>query len=155
MVSALGFAGAVFFMWRALLREWRFVRLARRISVRRALRRRAFVTLRQAYHCATDPTYYLSRVSLMICMNLVAATAVIFASVGLAAGEHSSGGSEIVATGALLLFVLFFAWSVARISKLARRVLRVRRKLRAVDARKRQRSCGPRPVVPLRHISTG
>jgi hypothetical protein len=156
-INLLGLAGGLFFAWRAIRRTARFVRLARRSTFSAAMMRAQQAAYRQAYRCATDVHYYLSRIALMFCVNLVALTAVIFTSVGLLVRPESGSATSVhswalFATCSVFVFVAFLGWSVTRTVRLARRVLRIRRNIRTVTARRRRSrrrlgalSCDDRP----------
>ena len=140
-VDLVAIAGGVFFLWRAMRRTWRFARRARRSSFSAALAKGRHTAHRQAYRCAVDVQYYLSRLALMSCVNLLAVTGVMFASFGLAV--RPANGSpmapeswQLIAICSLLIFVAFMGWSFTRTVRLARRVLRIRRNLRAASARR-------------------
>ena len=143
IVDLAAIAGALFFTWRAMRRMARFVRLARRSSFSAALARGRHVAHRQAYRCAADVHYYLARLALMFCVNLLAVTGVIFATIGLLVrpGDEAIMAPatwSIVAAGSGFIFVAFMAWSVTRTVRLSRRVLGIRRNMRAVVARQRR-----------------
>ncbi len=100
------------------------------------------VAHRQAFRCATDQPYYASRLALLFCANLLGIAAVIFAAV--AALVEPNGALGISAerwatwTGvAMLIFVAFAIRTIVRTVRLARKVLDIRRRLRAVESRKR------------------
>ncbi|MCW3796193.1 hypothetical protein OMW55_00010 [Sphingomonas sp. BN140010] len=143
IVSALALAGAVFFILRATRRAWRFVRLARSSSYASAMRRGRLIAHRQAYQCAVDVHYYLSRIALMFCSNLLASTGILFAAIGLTAQPETGGKTSLqvwqqFAAVTLFILVIFMGWSFTRTINLARRVLRMRRDLRAAAVRKRK-----------------
>lgn len=107
------------------------------------MRRGRLIAHRQAYQCAIDVHYYLSRIALMFCSNLLASTGILFAAIGLTAQPDTGSQASLqvwqqFAAGTLFLLVIFMAWSVTRTINLARRVLRIRRNLRAAAARKRK-----------------
>ena len=79
----------------------------------------------------------------MFCMVLLASTAVLFASIGLVRDPETTVIS--FASLMLLAFVAFMGWSIARVALLARRVLRLRQKLRDVASRQTRLSNGRRP----------
>ena len=83
-VDLLALVGSIFFIWRAARRMWRFIGVWRLTSFRRALWRSRHAALKQAFRCATDEIYYLSRLTLLFSANLLAVGAVIFAALGAA-----------------------------------------------------------------------
>ena len=90
--------------------------------------------------CATDLSYYLSRLSLLFATNLVSVAGVIFAAVCLRdidAGEWASVWTTL-ASISLLVFAILSVRSVTRTVRLARQVLQIRRKIRSVEFRKRR-----------------
>lgn len=100
------------------------------------------VAHRQAYRCATDEAYYLSRLALQFCANLLSISALIFAAVAsLAEPQGALGVSDerwATWTGAAaLIFVAFAIRTIVRTVRLARKVLEIRRKLRAAESRRR------------------
>lgn len=150
LVDVLALLAGIFFIWRAMKRFLRFARAAHRTSFEAAYRAVRQVSLRQAMRCATDDTYYLSRVSLLFCTNLVSVTGLVFSGVCLAGDGRLTpdAGSawKIFASIALLLFTILSMRSFYRTIRLARQVLQIRRKIRLVAARKRRlallQSCG-------------
>ena len=150
IVNLSALAGGLFFISRALRRTWRFARLAQRSSFTAAMRRGRLVAHRQAYRCAVDAPYYLSRIALMFCVNLVALTGVLFASIGLASRPETGApislqSWQLFATCSVLIFVIFMAWGLVRTVRLARRVLQIRRNLRTIAARKQRTT--PRTAI--------
>ena len=132
-VDLLALVGSIFFIWRAARRMWRFIGVWRLTSFRRALWRSRHAALKQAFRCATDEIYYLSRLTLLFSANLLAVGAVIFAALGAA---HSPGGTwKWIADVVLLLFAAFAIRAFHRTVSLARKVLEIRRRLRTVSFR--------------------
>ena len=142
LVDALALLGGLFLVWRAVKRFWRFCGVARRKSLEAAFRGVRQVSWRQAMRCATDENYYLSRLSLLFCTNVISVTGLIFAGVTLAGDDHSlsdaSPAWSALASGSLIAFTVLSIRSFYRTVRLARQVLQLRRKIRTVAARKRR-----------------
>jgi hypothetical protein len=146
LVDVLALIGSVLFVWRAVKRLWRFAGAARRNSLEVALRRVRQISCRQAMRCATDVSYYNSRLALLFAANMVSVTGLIFAAVCLANVERPpaggpSGWTEF-ASASLLIFTVLSLRSFYRTIRLARQVLQIRRKVRSVEARKRRLALG-------------
>jgi hypothetical protein len=140
IVDALVLSGAFVFTWRAVLRWWRLVGRARRTSLKDAIRSARRTSHRQAYYCAVDGNYYLSRLSLLFCANLASVTGLVFAAVCVTGAAHYFPLWEIFASASLLMFALFSLRSFYRTARLARQVLRIRRNIRAATRRGRRAS---------------
>lgn len=142
LVDALALAAGVVFVWRAVKRLWRFAGAARRNSLDVALRRARHISCRQTMRCATDVSYYISRLTLLFATNMVSVTGLIFAAVCLADVEDAvAAGSSVwrgFAGASLLIFTILSLRSFYRTIRLARQVLQIRRKIRSVEARKRR-----------------
>ena len=123
LVDVLALLGAAIFLWRGARRAWRFVRLAGRTSLGTALRRSRFLAARQAFRCATDLHYYISRLALFLSACLIGLTGMIL----VAAGTDHAGWSQSLT---LLALAAFVAWMSLRIAKLSRLVMAFRRRLR-------------------------
>jgi hypothetical protein len=138
-VDAVALLGGLVFTWRALKRLRRFAAVVRKKSFEVAVRSVRHVSTRQAMRCATDLSYYLSRLALLFTTNLVSVTGVIFAAICLAnvVAEKSSSAWTALAGISLLMFTLLTVRSFYRTVRLARQVLQIRRKIRNVDLRKR------------------
>ncbi|HEX8841587.1 MAG TPA: hypothetical protein VF757_04735 [Sphingomicrobium sp.] len=144
VVYVIALLGTLFFLWRAARRGWRFMQLARATSFEAAVRRGRLVAHRQAVRCAMDESYYLSRLALLFCANLFGIGALIFAAIGTMANPPgdvgiSSDAWHLVANAFLLLFAAFTVRAFGRTARLARKVLEIRRKMRAVAYRQRAR----------------
>jgi hypothetical protein len=140
LVDVMALVGGLVFTWRALKRLRRFAAVARSQSLALAHRRLRHVSCRQAMRCASDLSYYLSRLSLLFATNLVSVAGVIFAAVCLRdvdAGELESVWTTL-ASISLLVFTILSIRSVYRTVRLARQVLQIRRKIRSVEFRKRR-----------------
>jgi hypothetical protein len=137
LVDILALFGGLFFLWRAIRRAWRFARQARRRSLTAAFRSSRHVAQRQAMRCAMDVSYYLSRLALLFCTNLVSISGVLFAAVFLV-GKDGGGDAGALAACSLLIFTALSVRSVYRTVRLIRQVLKMRRKIRSVEARKRR-----------------
>lgn len=140
-VDVLVLLASIFFLWRGARRLSRFVQLSRRTSFETALRRARQTAHRQAIRCATDEHYYLSRLALFFCANLVSVAAVIFAAIALSVPPHAVVGMSAwawtwVANAFLLLFLILAARNVFRTVKLTRKVMAFRRKLRSLSHRR-------------------
>lgn len=141
LVDILALLGGFFFLGRAIRRLWRFIGHARRKSVKAAFRSSRQVAQRQAMRCAMDVSYYLSRLALLFCTNLVSVTGVLFAAVFLVGRNGQTGGPSALsalAAGSLLVFTALSVRSIYRTVRLIRQVLQMRRKIRSVEARKRR-----------------
>jgi hypothetical protein len=123
LVDVIALLGAVIFLWRGARRAWRFVRLAGRTSVGTALRRSRFVAARQAFRCATDLHYYISRLALFFSACLIGLTGLILVA---ASTDHVDWSQSLT----LLALAAFVAWMSLRIAKLSRLVMAFRRRLR-------------------------
>jgi hypothetical protein len=135
IVYLLAFLGSCLFVWRAVRRLWRFLRICRRTTVKSAFRRSRQAAHRQAFRCATDDVYYLSRLTLLFSANLLAVTAVVFASIGVVAKPGPTFGLAAnawpwIANLLLLLFVMFAVRAFYRTARLSRQVMEIRRRLR-------------------------
>jgi hypothetical protein len=146
LVDLLSLIGSLLFVWRAAKRLWRFAGAARRSSLEVALRRVRHISCRQAMRCATDASYYNSRLALLFAANMASATGLIFAAVCLADVERRVPGGPSAWTGfasaSLLIFTVLSLRSFYRTIRLARQVLQIRRKIRSVEARKRRLALG-------------
>lgn len=142
VVDVLALLGGFLFVWRALKRLWRFAGVVRRESLEIALRRVRQVSCRQAMRCATDESYYLSRLTLLFAADLVSLNGLIFSAVCLTdVGRAASDATSVwmgFAIASLLIFTVLSMRSFYRTVKLARLVLQIRRRIRTVDARKRR-----------------
>lgn len=143
IVDALALIGGFFFIWRAARRGLRFVAHARRVSLGAAVRSARRTSHRQATRCATDVSYYLSRLALMFCTNLASIAGIIFAAVCLAdegAFRSSANGAawREFASISLILFTAFAVRSFYRTIRLTRQVMRIRRNIRSAAARRRR-----------------
>ena len=127
-VLLLALLGAAVFLWRGARRAWRFIRVARATSFRVAVRRTRFVAQRQAYRCATDLHYYVSRLAIFFSAGLIGLAALILvaANGADALGLYAAWLPQftMVALAALV------GWMSLRAAKLARRVMAFRRRLR-------------------------
>src|SRR5690348_9009422 len=112
IIDVLALLGGFFFVWRSARRVLRFAAQVRRVSLKAAIRSSRRTSHRQATRCATDVSYYLSRLSLMFCTNLASIAGIIFAAVCLAdeSAFRSSANGEawrIFASVSLILFAAF------------------------------------------------
>ena len=135
--------GSSFFVWRGARRLGRFLRLSRNSSFRATLQRTWFRANRQAIRCAKDVHYYLARLSLLSCGNLVGIAAVLFGILAATVQPQRNGvisplAWEELTALSLLLFAAFAMWTFVRTVRLARKVMQVRRKMRAKLARKQR-----------------
>ena len=143
VVDGLALAGGAFFLWRTVRRAGRFAALARRTSFKAALGRGRRRAHGQAVRCATDVSYYLSRLALMFCANLVSVTGAILAAITVA-GERSANPAaagatrEMTATIMLLLFAVLVVRNLVRTVRLARKVMEIRRRRRMAAARNKR-----------------
>ena len=145
IVDLLALIGGFFFIWRALRRAWRFADLARHTSFGTARRRGRHQAHRQALRCATDVSYYVSRLALLFCVSLLSIAGVIFAAVEAVYPLDGSNGLvisavawKVLVTSSILVFAAFAARSIYRTVRLARQVMEIRRKIRSVAARRRR-----------------
>ena len=147
LVDVVALIGGFVFVWRGVKRLGRFGGTARRTSVEAALRGVRHVSCRQAMRCATDVSYYLSRLALLFATNLVSVTGLIFAAVCLTdIKQPVVGGSSVwtvFASTSLLIFTVMSVRSLYRTMRLARQVLQMRRKIRSIEARKRRLALTP------------
>ena len=130
LVDVLALLGATVFLWRSARRIWRFLRLARRMSFETARRRSHFVAQRQAFRCATDLHYYISRLALFLSACLIGLTGLV-----LVGASASPPEAAWVQTTTSLVLAAFVAWMSLRIARLSRRVMAIRRRLRRHRAR--------------------
>ena len=145
-VDLLALFASCVFVWRGLRRASRFVRLWAQTSFERALVRARLTSQRQAYRCATDQSYYSSRLALFGSANLLGAVAVVITAIGATIEPDRMSATSVstwrwTADFFLLLFAAFTGRSVFRTVNLARRVMEVRRRLRRVSCR------GPKPAA--------
>lgn len=140
VVDALVLTGASVFTYRTVLRWWRLLERARRTSLKDAIGTARRMSHRQAYYCAVDPNYFLSRMALLFCANIASVTGLVFAAVCVTDAAHSFPVWERFASASLLLFALFSTRSFYRTARLARQVLRIRRNIRLAGRRRRAAS---------------
>jgi uncharacterized integral membrane protein len=141
LLDLLALFASLVFVWRGLRRASRFARLSARTSFGLVYRRARHIALRQAYRCATDESYYLSRLAIFWSANLVGGVAMIIAVIGATIEPDAMARLPLdtwrwIANFFVLLFAAFTVRSLARTTSLARRVMEVRRRLRLVSRRR-------------------
>jgi hypothetical protein len=137
-VDILALVGGVYTLLRAARRARNLVRIALSSSLAVAARRARLTFYRQAFKCASDLHYYTSRLAILLCVNLLTLSGVIFAALASVEADISGPASEAmrpVATGSMVVFAALAARSVLRTLKLARKVMQIRMRRRSAEAR--------------------
>ena len=127
-VNLLTLLVAAIFLLRGAKRAWRFIELSRRQSVRSAYRQHHFGAQRQAFRCATDLHYYVSRLALFFCAGMIGVTGLLLVALErlFLDAPAASWAQSVTILGLVGLILL----TVLRTVRLCRRVLVLRRRLR-------------------------